>query len=120
MDYPYAHRVRQNFTWPVWCLIGIFSIPTIFLNRRLHGWGVPIGLSEIAVLAAFFGYRHFWKFRWFWPRISAFALLQWPLLLWARPYIDAYQFEFNLPFVLADLFVAIVAINIGRPWSANQ
>ena len=100
-------------------IILVAAIPTIFLNRALDGWGYPAGLGEIVVLMLLFGYRHFWGYGSFWLRIIAVALIQIPLIRFARPYMYAYKLGFNLLFANLDGLLAIFMIRLGAPYTPD-
>jgi hypothetical protein len=86
-----------------------------FFSHALGGWGLPAGLGAAAVVAPILKYRRYWRRFWFWGTILALSILQVPLVILARPFMDRYKFGFNLVFATADLFVVIVMVNWVRP-----
>ena len=119
--YPYAGRLKQNLSWPILCVVLIIVGCTgVFVKSMVHGWAFPIALVEIVMLLAVFGYRHFWRFAWFWIRIIPVLLIQWPLVVWARPLVYRGGLLFNLLLANADGFLAILAVTLGRPWEKQQ
>lgn len=113
---PYAGRLKQNLSWPILCAVPIIVAVTAYLIHRLvGGWAFPVALIEIVMLGIAFGYRHFWRFGWFWLRFVPVLLAQWPLVVWARPFVYRGGLFFNLFLANIDAVFAIFAINLGRP-----
>ena len=112
--YPYAGRLKQNLSWPVLCAVLIIvGCTCVFVRNVLPDWTFPIALVEIVMLVALFGYRHFWRFTWFWVRIVPVLLIRWPLVVWARPLVYRGGLPFNLLLANADGFLAILAVTLA-------
>ena len=86
----------------------------------LGGWGLPIAMAGIGIAVPTLKYQRYWKAVWFWSAITGLALLQIPLLLWARPWMESLGFGFNLLFVTADAVVVALIVNWFRPKDASD
>jgi len=119
--YPYQGRFKQNLSWPVWGAIAAIAAASAYLiHHVVEGWAFPVAIIEFVMLGILFGYRHFWRFAWFWVRFLPVLLIQWPLIVWARPFVYREGLFFNLFLANVDSIFAIFAINLGRPWAKQE
>jgi hypothetical protein len=105
--------------WPAGLALGVAVALLCFFSDYLGGWGLPSAMAAIGIAVPTLKYQRYWKSRCFWSVISGLALLQIPLLLWARPWMESLRFGFNLLFVMADAFLVVPMVNWFRPNDAS-
>jgi len=106
--------------WPLGLALGVALVLLGFFSDYLGGWGLPVGMAAVGIGVPTLKYRRYWKLGWFWSVISGLVLLQIPLLLWSRPWMESLKFGFNLLFATADAFLVAIMVNWFRPKDASD
>jgi hypothetical protein len=83
------------------------------LDHALGGWGELAAMAGAAVVVPVLlrQFRSFWSMGRFWATVSLLAIIQVPLVIALRPWIDQHGRSSTLIFGIADgLFVILVIV----------
>jgi hypothetical protein len=110
-------RWRKVNTWSIKGPLLVVALLLGFFDHSLH-WGGAAFAAGIAVVLPIIGFREFWSEWRFWAALSALALLQLPLVLAVRAFVDKPGFppvvRFNYPRLHVRDFRPVLRLLHGR------
>ena len=93
-------------------LLAVASLLGLF-DHRLH-WGGLSVTAGIAIVIPIIGFLDFWRKWKFWSMITAIAILQVPLVLALRPFVDGFPLFFAFGILDCGLIISGISLVCGN------
>jgi hypothetical protein len=97
----------------IWSIKGPLLVVALllgFFEHSLH-WGGAAFAAGIAVVVPIIGFREFWSEWRFWAKLSALALLQLPLVLAVRAFVEKPGFPMLYALTIIDCMFVILGLS---------
>ncbi|MGH9545371.1 MAG: hypothetical protein ACRD23_09165, partial [Terriglobales bacterium] len=126
-----GHTLRERWrkvnTWPIKGPLLFVALLLGFFDHSLH-WGGAAFAAGIAIVLPIIGFREFWSEWRFWAALGALALLQVPLVLAVRAFVEKPGFPLLYALTVLDCIFVVLGLsyvcctdesatgrNIGKP-----
>ena len=103
-------RWQKVNTWSIKGSLLVVAALLGFFDHSLY-WGGAAFAAGIAVVLPIIGFREFWSEWRFWAALSALALLQFPLVLVVRAFVDRPGFPLLYPLTILDCMFVIFGLS---------
>jgi hypothetical protein len=114
---------QRGLGWPVKSILFLLAAVGAFFDHASSRWGAAIVMATCALIAPVFlpQFRNFWNQSRFWIAVSFLALVQIPLVVAVRPFIERTGSFYMLAFGIVDgLFVISVIVLVCFRPSAEE
>ena len=103
-------RWQKVNTWPIKGPLLVVALLLGFFDHSLH-WADAAFAAGIAVVLPIIGFREFWSERRFWAALSALTLLQLPLVLAVRAFVEKPGFPLLYALTILDCMFVIFGLS---------
>ncbi|MGA8215376.1 MAG: hypothetical protein WB799_17395 [Candidatus Sulfotelmatobacter sp.] len=96
---------QRGISWPVKAILVFLALLVGLFDHALGGWGELVALAAAAVVVPVLlrQFRRFWSMGRFWLTVSLLAIVQVPLVIAIRPWVDQHGRSSTLLFVVVDV-----------------
>jgi hypothetical protein len=110
MSHMRLKRWQKVNTWSIKGPLLVVALLLGFFEHSLH-WGGAAFAAGIAVVLPIIGFREFWSEWRFWAALSALALLQLPLVLAVRAFVEKPGFPLLYALTIIDCMFVILGLS---------
>ncbi|MFI5096218.1 MAG: hypothetical protein ACHQIK_22595 [Candidatus Acidiferrales bacterium] len=101
---------RERFGWPFKAVVISAALLIGFFDHMLQGWGRAGLVAAAALIVPIYGCREFWNRGQFWITVALLAVIQVPLAIAVRPWVEQGGLSSMLTLGIADCLFVIVVI----------